>query len=351
MAHNVTPLSESDVVVVATTPVGELPFFPNAIRAQDGSVVAVYREATDHVCSVGRIMFVSSPDGRRWSEPRVVVDTLLDDRDPMLVQLSTGELLLSYFRIDWTREPHILTGTYVVRSTDGGATWSQPVQIGSAMNERSERVWNGYLQGHAASHGQIVELANGELLAPLYGLLPDNDWHIASVVRSRDRGMTWLADDEVVLDAEEGVRCVEPVLTLLPDGELIALVRTEEAARLTRSSDGGHTWSAPERLWRWASSADTVVLADGSVFCVYGDASRQIWPSRPTVGTVIDEPHSSWDKGRTRLLYDSGNDTFDQANPAAVELADGSLLTLTYDIFRRQVIGIMSSRSDYLEEG
>lgn len=351
MANHVTPLSSSDVIVVATTPMGALPYFPNAIRTQDGGVLAVYREATRHGRSVGRIMAVDSPNGREWGEPRVAVDTLLDDRGPMLLELSTGELLLSYFRIDWTREPHIVTGNYVVRSTDGGVTWSLPVQIGSAMNERSERVWNGYLQGHAASHGQIVELSNGELLAPLYGLLPDGEWHIATVVRSRDRGNTWLAEDEVVVDEEEGVRCLEPVLTLLPDGELVALVRTDEAARLTRSTDGGHTWSKAETLWRWASSADTVVLTDGSVFCVYGDASQEVWRSRPTVGTVIEDPHGSWEKSRTRLIYDSGNDTFDQANPAAVELADGSLLTLTYDVFRRQVVGIVSNRADYLGEG
>lgn len=336
----------NEPIVVARTPAGQFPYFPNAIWLGDGRLLLVYREGSGHVRSVGRIVAVrSADDGATWSEPRVVVDTLLDDRDPMLTQLSTGDLLLMYFRIDWSRDPWDVPGVQVVRSTDGGETWGEPVPVASTMQKPTENRWQNYRAGHIASHGQILELPGGDLLAPVYGIHADDEYHSASVVRSTDGGLSWPATGEVVLGRKHGTYYLEPVLTLLPGGQVTALLRTEGAAGLTRSEDGGETWTAPEPLTLWASSADTVTLSDGAVLLAYGDASRTSYRSRPTMATVIADPLGPWDAGSQHLVYDAGRDTFDQANPTVVELPGDRLLVATYDIFRREILAVVCDRA------
>lgn len=339
-------------IVVARAEPGLLPYFPSAIQLADGRVLAVYREASGHVRSDGRIMAVSSDDdGDSWSEPWVVVDTSLDDRDPMLTQLSNGDVLLMYFRIDWSTEPWEVPGVQVVRSIDGGRSFDEPVPVCSTMQEPTEDRWHRYRAGHICSHGQIVELPNGDLLAGIYGVFAGDQHHAASVVRSTDGGRTWPASSEVLLGRKDGTFYLEPVLTLLTDGQLVALLRTDEEAELTRSDDGGLTWSPPEPMKLWASSADTLTLADGSVLLAYGDCSRTISQGRPTLVTVIQDPHGPWDTGPQRVVYDAGRDrglvTFDQANPAVVERSDGRLLVLTYDIFRAEVVGVVLDRDEF----
>ncbi|MDX6238657.1 MAG: hypothetical protein QOG10_3472 [Kribbellaceae bacterium] len=334
-------------VVIARSIAGQLPYFPNAIRLADGRVLVVWREGLGHVRSVGRIVAAeSADDGQTWSEPRVVLDTLYDDRDPMLVQLRTGDVLLSWFQIDWSVRPHVCPAVLVSRSTDGGATWGDPVAIGSAMVvPETEEIWHGFRAGHIVAHGQILELPDGDLLAPVYGVFPGDECHSASVVRSSDGGLTWPAAGEVVLGRKADQEYLEPVLTLLPGGQVVAFLRTDAEAELVRSDDNGFTWSSPEPSGLHAASADTLTLSDGAVLLAYGEISKQFNPGRPTVATIIRDPLSRWDQDPLHLVIDAGQNTFDQSNPAVVELPAGRLLIISYDIFTREILGELLDRA------
>lgn len=332
-------------VTVDRTRVGELPFLPAVARLADGRLFAAYRVASAHTHCVGRILATESADeGLSWSEPRVIVDTLLDDRDPALTRLSSGDLLLSYFRIDWNATPWEVPGVEVIRSTDGGRTWTDPVQIDSTMRARSAVSWRGYRTGHIASHAPILELPGGDLLAPIYGVPGGGSTYVGSVVRSADGGRSWSVADEVIL----GKGYVEPVLTLLPGGQLTALLRTDDGSpglagparsdvrvRLTRSDDDGHTWSVPEPLRLQASSAATATLRDGRVLLAYGDLADG--HGRPTRVTIVEDPLGAWDDHSGLIVHDAGGDTYDQANPAVVELLDGRVLVLSYNIHTREL--------------
>ncbi|GAA1542154.1 sialidase family protein [Kribbella lupini] len=334
-------------VVIARSIAGQLPYFPSAVRLADGRVLVVWREGLGHVRSVGRIVAAeSSDDGRSWSEPRVIVDTLYDDRDPMVVQLANGDVLLSWFQIDWSVRPYVCPGVLVARSVDGGASWGEPAVVGSAMvDHETAEVWHGFRAGHIVAHGQILELPDGDLLAPVYGVFPGDQNHSASVVRSTDGGLTWPAAQEVVLGRRAGREYLEPVLTLLPGGQVVALLRTDEEAELVRSDDNGLTWSEPELCGLHASSADTLTLSDGAVLLAYGDVSKQFNPGRPTVATIIGDPLGPWDQDALRVVIDAGQNTVDQANPAVVELPGDELLVISYDIFTREIVGELLPRT------
>ncbi len=333
-----------DVVVAQAAP-GKKLHFPNMERLNDGSLVAVAREGAGHTGQDGRLLMLTGEDGgRTWSAPRTVHDSRYDDRDPMITQLRSGRLLLSWFQIDYSVSPAEPMGVFVRHSDDRGATWSEPVAVQTSLSGESDIV-DTYELGWAASHGQIKELPSGELIVPLYGTVPDDRWQRATVVRSLDGGASWHAGTESLIASAQGTHYQEPVLTVLPDGTVHALLRIGTAASTmgavnsqeSWSRDGGRTWTAPAEIDLVTSSAHTEVLRNGDVFLAYGDLSGHFTERRGTVGAVLRDPGRSWTGAPRELVYDSG--TGDQANPAVAEVRPGRVLVLGFDSAKSQLIG------------
>ncbi|RIQ26250.1 exo-alpha-sialidase [Jiangella rhizosphaerae] len=333
-----------DVVIAQAVP-GKKLHFPNAELLADGSVVAVAREGAGHTGQDGRLLMMTSDDGgSTWSAPEVVFDSPYDDRDPMITQLSSGRLLLSWFQNNYAVTPPEPMGTFVAHSDDGGETWSAPVAVQSMLSGESDIV-DTYELGWNASHGQIKELPGGDLVVPLYGTVPDDKWQKATVVRSSDGGETWSASTESLIASATGTHYQEPVLTVLPGGVVHALLRIGAGASTmgalysqeSWSYDGGRTWTAPAEIDLVTSSAHTEVLRNGDVFLAYGDLSGHFTDKRGTVGAVIRSPLAPWNGPARELVWDSG--TGDQANPAVVEVRPGRVLVIGFDSATSRLVG------------
>lgn len=322
----------TETIIVAHTEPGLLPHFPDVVRLTDGRLLVVYREGAGHVRSDGRIRVVESvDDGATWSEPRTVADGEYDDRDPKIVELADGTVLVGFFVLKWgAGGRHTSLGTYVSRSEDGGRTWSEP-----------RTVWLAW----AVSHGAAVQLDGGDVLLPLYGRPSPGGREQALVVRSTDGGRTWQAGDAVVTAAADDIDFQEPTLTVI-GAEVVALIRTTAGyAYLSRSHDGGHTWSRPERTDMPASSHHTLLLSDGRVLVTYGDLTPRFSEHRDTVGRIVENPHDSWDGYPDVPIYDSGH--HDQANPSSAELEPGRFLTLGFDVPNATVVGVITESIHY----
>lgn len=351
-----SPGTPTDPVVVAEAEDGKRAFFGDMIKLHDGRLLVAYRESTAHISQDGRIMVVhSTDDGRTWSSPALAVDTPIDDRDPKLVQLRDGTVLMNIFRTDWTgypAGPATIAGTFVARSTDRGASWSEPVKVGTAMDGPSDVIVGSYYAGHAASHGPIVELPDGDLLVPLYGTLPEGGTGPATVVRSTDGGRTWPKENEAVIGKAATFDFQEPNLSLLTDGSIISIIRTSiNIAYVSWSHDRGRTWTTPVTTGVPASSHHQLVLRDGDVLFTYGDLSGSFGQGRPTVGRIIQHPERGIAARRDILIYDAaihGAPTTDQANPSSVELRPGRFLTITSDPYLAAIVGVYTRTGDYL---
>jgi len=353
--------SDRDAVVIATAAPGQLAHFPDVARLRDGRLLATYRESAGHVGHNGRIALVeSTDDGRTWSTPRVVVDGDDDDRDPKLGLTREGTVLLSYFVTHWKSPGHqVVRGTYVRRSGDSGRTWSDPAVVGDGSHGdgSARRDGDGNANGAEpgglrppwrATHGCIVQLRGGDLLAPLYGTVGTDREHRAIVVRGTDDGRVWHTEAEVTIASAPDVHFQEPSLTVLGDGQVVALIRTTTGvAYLARSFDEGRTWTGPEPTDLPASSHHILPLDDGSVLVTYGDTSGRFSPRRATTGRLIRDPYGTWNGHRDVPLYDSGTD--DQANPSSVELSPGRFLTLSCDVTRGTVVSVESRRDEYAD--
>ncbi len=349
--------TRTDPVIVATAPTGRMAFFPDMIRLADGRLLVGYRDSISHIAQDGRILVVeSSDDGRTWSAPRVAVDTSIDDRDPKLTQLRDGTILMNFFRTDWTgypsQNPATLVGTFVARSTDGGRSWSEPVQVGTAMSGPSDVIVGAYYAGHAATHGPIVELSNGDLLVPLYGRLPEGGNGPATVVRSTDGGLTWPKSGEAFIGHTTGLDYQEPNLSVLRDGTLLSIIRTSRnIAYVSWSDDNGHTWSTPVDSGLPASSHHQLRLRNGAILFTYGDPSGKINAGRPTLGRILKHPERGIGDEHELLVYDAainGAPTFDQANPSSVAFSPARFFTVTSDPYLKSIVGVYTNVSDYV---
>ena len=317
--------------------------WPTVARRANGELWLTWsggREA--HVCPFGQVHAMTSrDDGATWTWPRVLLDSAIDDRDSGVLETAKGTLLVttftslayeSYFdklrtsadpstaaklarwtaiheRMDAdTRKAEL--GEWLIRSTDGGRTWSS--RLPTLVN---------------SPHGPI-QLADGRLLYA--GKQLRTEEKKIGVCESRDDGLTWqwLAEiptrpgDSVVRGYHE-LHAVEAA-----DGTIIAQLRNHNEANSgwtlqTESRDGGRTWSEPHPIC-FGIPSHLLRLRDGRLLMTHGHR-------RAPFG---NQARVSADHGRTwsdPMILSGDGKGGDLGYPSTVELADGTLLTVWYE--------------------
>ena len=109
--------------------------FPGLVKLQNGTLLTVYRKGKFHVSDSGFIVLKKSTDGgSTWSTESSVVDhPTLDLRDPNITLLSDGTLIVNYFEYDISARSTIHNGLNVIHSTDDGETWGKPIEVGTGL--------------------------------------------------------------------------------------------------------------------------------------------------------------------------------------------------------------------------
>ncbi len=327
--------------------------WPTVARRAGGELWVVWsggREA--HVCPFGQVLAMTSrDDGATWTWPRVLLDSAIDDRDAGVLETAKGTLLVTTFtslayepllkkqqamvelvtggwksagmtpeqyarwkacheRLDEAGRKADL-GVWLIRSTDGGKTWS--TRLPSCVD---------------SPHGPI-QLRDGRLLYA--GKQLWTDAKKIGVCESTDDGLTWhwLAEiptrpgDEVIKGYHE-LHAVEA-----GDGTLIVQIRNHNKANAgeilqSESSDGGKTWSVPHSIGVWGLPSHLLRLRDGRLLMTYGHR-------RAPFG---NQARISTDNGKTwsgALIISGDGAGGDLGYPSTVELGDGSLLTIWYE--------------------
>ena len=274
--------------------------FPVLALTPDGTIVGIVRGGAGHLGIAGRVEAIRSLDGgASWSPPAIVADSEWDDRDYACGVSPAGTIILAYHRsgcydADGNYRPELyraggapLSEVRVTRSRDAGLTWELPVPLGFP----ALRPDNPY--------GKIVTLADGALALPIYGpshpdllgaryvgLRPESC--SSYLLRSRDDGATW--DDPSVI----AVGTNETGLIALPNGDLLAAVRGDHpitGLALTRSTDGGRTWSEPRPLTGIGQHpADFIALANGDLLLTYGNRN----PPYRVEGRISRDGGQTW---------------------------------------------------------
>ena len=321
--------------------------WPTLTRRRNGQLLLVCsggREA--HVCPFGRVELMrSDDDGGAWSWPRVLIDTAIDDRDAGVLETAQGTILVTTFTSlayesiltqaeksagrpgAWTEEKlrrwqaahrrlgaeqrRTQLGVWMIRSTDGGATFSA----------RYDCLVD-------SPHGPI-QLSDGRLLYAGKDLWRGK--HRVGFCESADDGKTWRWLAELPVrdgDHHEDYHELHAVETA--DGRFVAQIRNHNRANhretlQSESSDGGKIWSVPHPIGVWGLPSHLLRLRDGRLLMTYGHRRQPLG----------NQARLSSDHGRTwsePIILSGDGVSGDLGYPSTVELDNGSLLSVWYEL-------------------
>ena len=234
--------------------------FPGLTRLDDGTLITVYRKGVLHANDRGYIVSKRSTDGgSTWSEEMVVVDNpALDLRDPNIARLADGALVVNYFLYDFDKPGTVRNGLRVVHSFDGGATWGEPIEVGTGS--------------FVATSAPIVQLPNGDLLLAYYGSHEGSRYATAYVNRSDDGGKWWLGETVIAEGPAARRPFQEPNLLLLENGDILATIRSDGSTPIIHTSvskDQGETWSEPQAAFKGSGTPSVARLDSGGIVMIY----------------------------------------------------------------------------------
>lgn len=322
--------------------------WPTLARKRNGELMLAFSGGREkHVCPFGRLEWMRSKDnGVTWGWPQVVYDGPIDDRDAGIVETAKGSVLITTFTSlayepvlaraekakpgepgafedaklidEWRAVHNRLTaaerkqelGCYMLRSSDGGRTWSARYSV--PVN---------------SPHGPI-SLDDGTLLYPGKDLWGDGR---VGVCHSTDDGASWSwlnvfkprSGDKV--DDYHELHAVQAA-----DGRIICHIRNHNSANKgetlqCESTDGGRTWTEPHAIGVWGLPSHLLRLKDGRLLMTYGHRRKPFG-----VQARISRDHgATWGEAMTLSADGIGGDL---GYPSTVECDDGTLVTVWYEV-------------------
>lgn len=231
------------------------------------TLYGVIYEATDHIGAKGRLILQTSADGITWSSAsEIYADATYDVRNGGILRTSAGTLLVSFCLVDHTEYAaavlsgdysayFIAGGMYVIRSTDNGATWGSPINLGDTFTTGS------------ISGGPPVQLSDDTLICPFYGYNTGESVNRRSVrvMTSADDGLTWGSEVTVSNGVTRGNDLAEPCLTVYGADQLLCFIRNVSTTNTEKvlSTDGGATWGTPAAIFSSIGKPIACTMASG----------------------------------------------------------------------------------------
>ena len=318
--------------------------WPTLALLKNGDLVASWSGGREgHVCPFGQVVFMRSRDsGESWCWPRVILDSGLDDRDSGILETQKGTLLATTFTSlayepilrraqdngswdadkmqRWKSAHHRLTdeerqaelGQWMIRSEDGGKTWSgkYPTVVNSP-------------------HGPI-QLSDGRLIYAGKELWTGQ--HRVGVSESTDDGKTWKWLSQIpTRDGDDPAEYHELHAVEMSDRRIVVQIRNHNTnhSRETlqcESMDGGRTWTKPRSIGVWGLPSHLLRLRDGRVLMTYGYR-------RPPFGNQarVSEDGRRWSEP---LTVSNDGASGDLGYPSTIERGDGTLVSIWYELLR-----------------
>ncbi len=322
--------------------------WPTLARRADGELLLVWSGSREsHVCPFGTVDLMRSKDGgEAWSWPRTLLDGPIDDRDAGVVETAKGSILVTTFTSlaywDYTlkkvvgkkegeagawpkerlakwlsvhnriseEERQKELGQWMIRSTDGGVTWS--ARYSSIVN---------------SPHGPI-QLSDGRLLYAGKELWTGDKR--VGVCESKDDGKSWqwLADIPT-RKGENRKDYHELHAAEAKDGTLIVQVRNHSKTNhretlQCESKDGGRTWTELHSIGVWGLPSYLTTLKDGRLLMTYSHRRKPFGNQ----ARVSDDNGRTWSEP---VIISGDGVGGDLGYPSTAEMDDGTMVSVWYE--------------------
>lgn len=317
--------------------------WPTVISLSDGTLLAAWSgDRLKHICPFGTVKAARSTDGGyTWGEPYTIQKTPLDDRDAGLCQVGDRILMTSFatgptghkrFLTHWLHGPRTTEeremierrnaeitdadearymGPTLAVSKDSGYTFSAPVHIPTTSPHGPMITRDGKIL-HVGSLGSTEAGTRG-----IYVLRVDADCNV-------------LAEPQLLAPCPDGdTLFCEPYAAQMPNGDILVAIRVQNKHKnlytiyLSRSTDGGKTFSEPTPTGWNGMPAHIFVTSKGVVVLTYG---RREFPMGIRARISRDNGYT-WSE--EIILRDDGLD-WDLGYPSTAENARGELVTVYY---------------------
>jgi hypothetical protein len=287
--------------------------FPGLAKLADGTLIVVYRKASNHAPSKGVIaQKISTDGGKTWgSESTIYSHATADAREPCLTVLSDGSLALTFSLLDAATAAYLPGDqVYILKSTDGGATWGSPVNV----NNTGFTSWS-------YTSSPVLELVNGNLILAVYGQMTGDTYRSVRVVVSTNDGASWGSSTLVASGQTASKDYDEPNLVQLANGDVLCAFKnlTDLRGYVSTSTDRGATWGTAADEFACGGCPRLLRLTSDTVLC----HTRQ-----PITNTLV--AYTSTDGGATWSdAVTISATTYDSVYSQAVEQA-GGLIAIAY---------------------
>lgn len=325
--------------------------FPSVVRRPDGELIVAFRRAPDrkvfgekgtsHTDPNSYLVEVRSTDnGETWTKnPKLILaHPFGGSQDPCMIQLADDSILCTSYgwalpRDDaWKSFGKIARagefnffGGYLVRSTDGGATWSDPIVPLTIPTEETRTAFNEPLPAY--NRGGLYQGKSGRIF-----------WAIASSVQgdttgrtenhliySDDGGLNWTYGAPIAQDPK--VVFNEASIYETPKGDLVVFIRTEgfnDHTVIARSTDGGKSFTWEDAGFQ-GHPHYPLQLPDGRVLLVYGYRHNPMGVR----ARILNPECTDFKEAPEIVIRDDGGDS-DLGYPWAIMMADGRVLVCYY---------------------
>ena len=313
--------------------------WPSITQTRSGELLVVFSGNRDaHVCPFGITQMIRSTDnGETWSDPETINNTPLDDRDAGILETKNRTLLVNWFTSlafntkkhyernpSWKRHADKLgdetkkywIGNWTRRSLNGGQSWEEPVK-----------------QLVSAPHGPI-ELSDGRLL--YVGTAWVNDKKVIGVEQSTDDGQSWQLISTVPINTQDQIVVShEPHVVELINGKLVVMIRYQPSdreqsfLRQSESYDGGKSWTTSKKTSIWGYPPHLIQLKNGWLLVSYGVRRKPFGEK----ACISKDGGETWETDKEIMINPAINS--DLGYPASVQLDDGSILTVYYQIDKK----------------
>lgn len=327
--------------------------WPSVARLQDGRLAMVASGfRLGHICPFGKgIICYSDNEGGTWSNPAVIIDTPLDDRDCGICTFKDGGVVVTSFNntFDFQRKQlNVTENAYITEYKSAYIGFAdnkckQSDYLGSVftISRDSGRSFDGLYRIPVSSpHGPCL-LPNGDMLYVGRVFGSDSSKFCGSALQSyilRPDGTYYKTGE--IKDITGDLFLCEPNAVVLDNETVIVHIRVQGKNTFTvyqsESEDYGKTFTRPHPVLSENGGAPAHLMqhSDGTLISVYG---CRCYP----YGIKAMLSH---DRGRTwQTDYTLYEDTVssDLGYPCSVELKNKRILTVFYAHLKKDMPAVI----------